>query len=1623
MTSPIPAISYVFDPINNRTLFSLTSYGTGFYKSTNGGVSWSEIFGGLPTSDYGLPKAPTTVGTKVGTRDGVEIKSLAIDPTNSLILYAGASDGILYKSTNGGTSWIVINRGSAMTNINSLTIDPTNSQTIYAGTVQGVFKTLLSNSVPAITGATTATFSEGISNTFHVTASGWPAPQFNISGTLPSGVSFDTSTDTLNGTPSSGSAGTYPLIVTASNGIPPAAVKTITLIVMPVSLLAVAITSPESRAGLKTLNSIIGLGSSCQDTCPTGTQLINNTCQAITCNTGQVLIGNSCQVKTCPTGQLLVGASCQKPSCPDGQLLDNGPLLTDVYCSTIICSASGRDCHTGPLSCAIGLEFNNFNRCQAITCSTGQQLVGNSCQAISCLPSQQLVGNYCLPISCPVGQQLVNNSCNTITCTSGPGLSKVEAQVTDGTYYLQTNGTFAITPTWITVTGTTTWSLNTNTVNLSEGIIYNVYARASNGTTTSAPVSSTFTIQASTSKSATILSLTRTPDALRTGGSTTITGSLVKADATAASGQPVTLLITPPSTTATPNPSPTVLNITTDTSGNFASGVLSLFSISGVYMIQARYEGNTTLAASFTSQAIGVTPHSGYAIIISGKATDNSLLDMHNNSTDSIYSTMINKRGFLASNINYLKSTTSSAVTKQQIQDAIIIWAKAKLSAAPAPLYLIMIDHGTTSGFVLGDQTVTPDELSGWLNTLETDPAVASSGTLTNHKRFVIIGSCYSGTFISKLSKPGRVIITSAGADEQSLAGFNIYNSSSNSTFSGGEYFIDTMINFLGRGDSFKDAVTQSSTNVALRDPRKLEAGNHSGVYDTLAQHPLLDDNGDGSPSYLPASATNGTESANLTLGIGIKTLGNPADITAVTDTTFIQPTQSGDTPLWLSVNDNSRIAKAWMEVRTPITAVDSSGSSGQVIPRLIVKPLYYDGLQWNGSYTFPNAGTYKILYYTQDNQTNDIAPARNSTIYKQLASNTAPSTLTLTSPNDQGTVSGIFPLTWQPVTSTNSITYTLHVATDQTFTNEIYKEENIPQATTYIPNAKLKNSSGQYYCQNDDSYCYWKVTAIDNFGATTESNTRSFTVISTNALPSLLKGTVTDSNGPVSNATISAGSYTIKTLPNGYYLLAVPSGIYTLLASANNQSQSKSITTTAGIVTSNDFVLNSTPAQYTVTPSATTGGTISPNTPQTVANGATTTFTITPDSNYSESVSGCNGTSQVGNFPISYTTGAITANCTVTATFTPVTACATNYLPVCGTDGKTYSNSCFASVAGVAITYQGVCNAPISGTCGSANNTSVTSIPTTNLCTTGTASIVTGSGPWSWSCSGSYGGTTANCSASFKTPEVKVFMSSSTPEAFTVATSGTKLYGGTGRDVITISSGVNNVTLDQNVDRVNLPGTTGSYRFKQSGNLLKIYDENGTTLIVTIPIQGDSDGTQIGFTNGTTTLVYDAKLVLGQLTVGGYTVPPNTPAIIYPSNQRADEPAPSTTSSAAIYLSNNDVTVSNSGARVFGSGSDVLTIATGTNSITFDQNISQLKFTEMSSNYRLQQTGNMINVYAADGTTLIARGPVQANPGTRITFLNGYAYISISGGAMKLGSATINTTVPSAISTSALTQ
>jgi photosystem II stability/assembly factor-like uncharacterized protein len=74
------------------------------------------------------------------TRDLVT--AIAIDPTDPGVWYAGTEGAGIYKSINGGVSWLPIQNGLGQTQIDSLVIDQEDSQILYAGTLTGVYKTV-----------------------------------------------------------------------------------------------------------------------------------------------------------------------------------------------------------------------------------------------------------------------------------------------------------------------------------------------------------------------------------------------------------------------------------------------------------------------------------------------------------------------------------------------------------------------------------------------------------------------------------------------------------------------------------------------------------------------------------------------------------------------------------------------------------------------------------------------------------------------------------------------------------------------------------------------------------------------------------------------------------------------------------------------------------------------------------------------------------------------------------------------------------------------------------------------------------------------------------------------------------------------------------------------------------------------------------------------------------------------------------------------------------------------------------------------------------------------------------------------------------------------------------------
>jgi uncharacterized protein (TIGR03437 family) len=131
----IPADVYVLsmaiNPSNPEILYAGTNR-AGVYKSTNGGLSWTP-------AHFGLPASPSQ-----------SIVAMAVDHAAPEVVYAGTGTSDdwrrgwgagVFKSTNGGASWIPVNTGFAESAVSLLQVDYGDSRRVYAGTRNGVLRT------------------------------------------------------------------------------------------------------------------------------------------------------------------------------------------------------------------------------------------------------------------------------------------------------------------------------------------------------------------------------------------------------------------------------------------------------------------------------------------------------------------------------------------------------------------------------------------------------------------------------------------------------------------------------------------------------------------------------------------------------------------------------------------------------------------------------------------------------------------------------------------------------------------------------------------------------------------------------------------------------------------------------------------------------------------------------------------------------------------------------------------------------------------------------------------------------------------------------------------------------------------------------------------------------------------------------------------------------------------------------------------------------------------------------------------------------------------------------------------------------------------------------------------
>ena len=104
---------------------------------------------------------------------------------------------------------------------------------------------ITASSAPSITSADHTAFTTGSAGSFTVTGTGAPAPTFSETGTLPAGVSFNSTTGVLSGTPTA--SGSFSITMGAANGVGSNASQSFTLTVNA----APTITSGASKVFVK----------------------------------------------------------------------------------------------------------------------------------------------------------------------------------------------------------------------------------------------------------------------------------------------------------------------------------------------------------------------------------------------------------------------------------------------------------------------------------------------------------------------------------------------------------------------------------------------------------------------------------------------------------------------------------------------------------------------------------------------------------------------------------------------------------------------------------------------------------------------------------------------------------------------------------------------------------------------------------------------------------------------------------------------------------------------------------------------------------------------------------------------------------------------------------------------------------------------------------------------------------------------------------------------------------------------------------------------------------------------------------------------------------------------------
>jgi hypothetical protein len=867
----------------------------------------------------------------------------------------------------------------------------------------------------------------------------------------------------------------------------------------------------------------------------------------------------------------------------------------------------------GSVSCTNPVNYTATSTC-TITPNSGYRLVtfvdnsidkqatvsGNSYSIANVTVNHVITASFelkpdTIPPTVSISAPLFNSSQADVwelnaTATDDNSVSTLEFMVSTivsgKTYYLQINNGFDTTAAWITARSNsdkTQWTLNTSSVNWSDGKNYTITARATDIAGNSATATSTFTKVIVLLKEPATLTLDLSSSSIQNNATITVSGKLSRycsANCTMINIQNRDVTVTISKDGLTIGAPITVK--TTDIDGHFVINAINLFNQQGAYTISAVYAGTADLqSVASATKTVLVGKPAGYAIIIEGMLpNDKDGIASHTKSARRVYKTL-KERNFADTNIYWfnqgaVNDTTAGnaplpvndiAPTFQKVADLISGGApyangqtlSQLMGSNPAPIYLIMIDHGSQGIFHLGEEKITPVNIADWLKTLDSK----LNDTAKAEKKVIVIGACYSGSFIPVLSATGRIIITSASSGEQSYRG----GFDGEDNIQSGEYFLDELFAGLKRFSSIKTAFKDAADKTWNYTRKSASPANGASSFNNAMQRPLLDDNGDGVGSFLLSVNGDGSSSDTLYLGAspGVNSISDPADISNVTLTSYLSSSDATmTTPLWATATNNAEVSSIWVELLRPAITLASSSGSSQLIRPLdahdhhAMKPVN-DRFE-DSSFTFTDPGRYEAYYYAIDTQIGNPSPSKRSVIYKNKTGNHAPGAVNLTEPGTDGLIPNpdsssptlrIDPGTtilfqWEPGSDPDgdAVTYKVEICTDSAFTTNCQSKDEINDTFLLLGTEAGLKATTPYY---------WRVWSVDGYGERTVSASRSFVPKTTNALPGVIKGYIIDAttSKPVAGATVTIGTNSIKSIANGAFITLVSPSSYNLSVTA----------------------------------------------------------------------------------------------------------------------------------------------------------------------------------------------------------------------------------------------------------------------------------------------------------------------------------------------------------------------------------------------------------------------------------------------------------------------------------------